>query len=162
MAWQPSRPRGQSSGDAVSAAALTGPRAAAQTGVPLRPLVREPVVAWTPRRQRLGGVLMAQPWTTVAWALGPRDRTTLPLLAAGAAARSLRHAGPGWQRRLRPCARCESALHIATDRRRRGGCQAGCPPTPDPASAPAVAGERPLPCVARPLCPLVWLRKPWP
>jgi hypothetical protein len=35
IAWQPSNPRGQSSGGAVSAAALTGPRAAAQTGVPL-------------------------------------------------------------------------------------------------------------------------------
>jgi hypothetical protein len=34
MAWQPSRLRGQSGGDGVSAAALTGPRAAAQTGVP--------------------------------------------------------------------------------------------------------------------------------
>ena len=56
VAWQPSRSRGQSGGDAVSAAALTGPRAAAQTGLPLRPLVREPVVAWTPRRPRLGGV----------------------------------------------------------------------------------------------------------
>src|SRR5258706_4863028 len=55
-AWQPSRARGQSSGDAISAAALTGPRAAALTGVPFRPLVREPGVAWTPRRQRLGGV----------------------------------------------------------------------------------------------------------
>src|SRR6267142_3025788 len=55
-AWQPSRARGQSSGAAVSAAALTGPRAAALTGVPFRPLVREPGVAWTPRRQRLGGV----------------------------------------------------------------------------------------------------------
>ncbi len=55
-AWQPSRARGQSSGDAVSAAALTGPRAAALTGVPFRPLVREPEVAWTPRRHSLGGV----------------------------------------------------------------------------------------------------------
>ncbi len=55
-AWQPSRARGQSSGAGVSAAALTGPRAAALTGVPFRPLVREPGVAWTPRRQRLGGV----------------------------------------------------------------------------------------------------------
>src|SRR5712691_7325126 len=55
-AWQPSRARGQSSGAAVSAAALTGPRAAALTGVPFRPLVREPGMAWTPRRQRLGGV----------------------------------------------------------------------------------------------------------
>jgi hypothetical protein len=34
VAWQPSCVRGQSSGDAVSAAALTGPWAAAQTGVP--------------------------------------------------------------------------------------------------------------------------------
>jgi hypothetical protein len=40
-AWQPSGARGQSSGDAASAAALTGPRAAAQTGTPFRPLVRE-------------------------------------------------------------------------------------------------------------------------
>src|SRR5712691_5670678 len=55
-AWQPSRLRGQSSGAGVSAAALTGPRAAAQTGTQFRPLVRKPVVAWTPRRQRLGGV----------------------------------------------------------------------------------------------------------
>jgi hypothetical protein len=33
-AWQPSRARGQSGGDGVSAAAQTGPRAAAQPGVP--------------------------------------------------------------------------------------------------------------------------------
>src|SRR6267378_2120795 len=56
IAWQPSNPRGQSSGDAASAAALTGPRAAAQTGVPLRPSEREPVVVWKPRRYSLGGV----------------------------------------------------------------------------------------------------------
>jgi hypothetical protein len=55
-AWQPSRLRGQSSGAGVSAAALTGPRAAAQTGVPLRPSEREPVVVWKPRRHSLGGV----------------------------------------------------------------------------------------------------------
>src|SRR5882672_4221144 len=55
-AWQPSHAREQSSGAGVSAAALTGPRAAAQTGTQFRPLVRKPVVAWTPRRQRLGGV----------------------------------------------------------------------------------------------------------
>src|SRR5437867_4461301 len=54
-AWQPSRLRGQSSG-AVSAATLTGLWAAAQTGLPLRPLVRESVVAWKPRRHGLGGV----------------------------------------------------------------------------------------------------------
>jgi hypothetical protein len=40
----------------LSVAALTGPPTAAQTGIPMRPLVCEPVVAWTPRRQRLGGV----------------------------------------------------------------------------------------------------------
>src|SRR5439155_23416645 len=56
VAWQPSGSRGQSSGDAVSAAALTGPRAAAQTGIPLRQPVREPLVAWKLRRHRLGGV----------------------------------------------------------------------------------------------------------
>jgi hypothetical protein len=56
VAWQPSRVRGQSSGAAVSAAARTGPRAAAQTGIHVRPLVRKPVVDWTPRRHRLGGV----------------------------------------------------------------------------------------------------------
>ena len=56
VAWQPSRARGQSSGDAVSAAALTGPRAAAQTGTQFRPLVRKPVVAWTPPRRCLRGV----------------------------------------------------------------------------------------------------------
>src|SRR5216684_4013346 len=42
-AWQPSRLRGQSSGAGVSAAALTGPRAAAQTGIHCRPLLREPL-----------------------------------------------------------------------------------------------------------------------
>jgi hypothetical protein len=56
VAWQPSRAWGQSSGGAVLTAALTSPRAAGQTGVHCRPLVREPGVAWTPRRQRLGGV----------------------------------------------------------------------------------------------------------
>jgi len=35
---------------------VTGLRAAAQTGLPLRRSEREPVVAWTPRRHRLGGV----------------------------------------------------------------------------------------------------------
>ena len=38
---------GQSNGGAVSTAALTGPRAAAQIGLPLLPLVRAPVVTWT-------------------------------------------------------------------------------------------------------------------
>ena len=56
VAWQPSRARGQCSGDAVSAAARTGPRAAAQTGTQFRPLVRKPVVAWTPPRRCLRGV----------------------------------------------------------------------------------------------------------
>ena len=56
VAWQPSGSRGQSSGAAVSAAARTGPRVAAQAGVPRRPLVRELVVAEKPRRPRLGGV----------------------------------------------------------------------------------------------------------
>jgi hypothetical protein len=55
-AWQPSHARRQPSGAAASAAALTGPRAAAQTGAQFRPLVRKPAVAWTPRRPRLGGV----------------------------------------------------------------------------------------------------------
>jgi len=56
IAWQPSCARGQSSGGAVSAAALTSPRAAALTGTQFRLLVREPVMAWTPRRHCLGGV----------------------------------------------------------------------------------------------------------
>ena len=56
VAWQPSRQLGQSSGDAASATARTGPRAAAQTGVPLRPSEREPGVVWKPRRHSLGGV----------------------------------------------------------------------------------------------------------
>jgi hypothetical protein len=56
---------------------------------------------------------------------GPLDRTTLPLLAVGAAARSRRHRGPGWHKRFRPCARHGSALHMGTDPRRRGGCRAG-------------------------------------
>jgi hypothetical protein len=51
-AWQPSARRGQSGGDAVSAAALTGPPTAAQTGIPLRPLVREPLPPATALRQR--------------------------------------------------------------------------------------------------------------
>src|SRR6266571_7776002 len=36
--------------------------------------------AWSGRRGGLASAvcLMAQPWTTVAWALGPRDQTTLP------------------------------------------------------------------------------------
>ena len=79
---------------------------------------------------------------------GPSARATARpcRLAAGAAARSLRHAGPGWQRRLRPCARCESALHIATDPRRRGGCQAGGRPPPTrPARQPSRARD---PCHA--------------
>ena len=56
---------------------------------------------------------------------GPFDRTTLPLSAVGAAARSRRRAGPGWHRRRRPWARRGSALRTATDPRRRGGCRAG-------------------------------------
>src|SRR5262249_30533338 len=63
---------------------------------------------------------LAEPWTTVAWALGPRDRTTLPP----------------------PRGR-------------------DCPPTPDPASTPAVTGKSPLRHVAGPLCLLVCLRIPW-
>jgi hypothetical protein len=52
-------------------AARTGSRAAAQTGAQFRPLVRKPVVAG-----HRGGIAsavcaMAQPWTTVAWAVRP-------------------------------------------------------------------------------------------
>src|SRR5205823_6709988 len=56
---------------------------------------------------------------------GPLDRTTLPLSAVGAAARSRRRAGPGWQRRLCPWARRGSALRTATDPRRRGDAGRG-------------------------------------
>src|SRR5712691_9319425 len=96
-AWQPSRARGQSSGDAVSAAALTGPRAAALTGVPRRRSEREPVVAWTPRRHRLGGVCDGA--AVDDGGVGPCGtvhRATLPLFAVGAAVRNRRRAGPGW------------------------------------------------------------------
>jgi len=71
VAWQPSRQRGQSNDGAVSVAALTCPRAAAQTGVHVRPLLRKPVVAG-----HRGGIAsavcaMAQPWTTVEWTVWP-------------------------------------------------------------------------------------------
>jgi len=46
---------------------------------------------------------------------------------------------------------------LAGARPPRGG---GYPLAPDLASAPAVAGERPLPCVAGALCPLICLRIP--
>jgi len=76
VAWLPSGARGQSSGDAASAAALTGPRAAAQTGIPFRPFVRESVVGWTPRRHRLGGV---SPGGAVDdGGVGPRPRPARP------------------------------------------------------------------------------------
>jgi hypothetical protein len=78
IVWQPRARRGQSSGGAVSAAARTGPRVAAQTGGPRRPLVREPRVAGRRGGLALAACLMAQPWTMVAWARGPRHHTTLP------------------------------------------------------------------------------------
>jgi len=120
-AWQPSGARGQSSGDAASAAALTGPRAAAQTGTPFRPLVRELCVAWTPRRHRLGGVYhgvavndggvglvarsTARPCRSLPWAqrrgadgVQGRDGTDDGAHGQGAAARCARpqiHGGEG-------------------------------------------------------------------
>ena len=92
--------------------------------------------ATTARARACGGLEAAEasprrcePWRSRGrrWSglLGPLDRTTLPLSAVGAAARSRRRAGPGWHRRLRPCARRGSALRTATDPRRRGGCRAG-------------------------------------
>jgi hypothetical protein len=44
--------------------------------------------AWPGRRggSASAACAVAEPWTTVAWALGPRDRTTLPLSVVGAAA----------------------------------------------------------------------------
>ena len=73
---------------------------------------------------------------------GPLDRATLPLSAVGAAARSRRRTGPGWHRRLRPWARHGSALPMATDPRRRGGCRAGkrAPRRGEPAGAPTPRG----------------------
>ena len=70
-AWQPSRARGQSDGDGVAAAALLGPRVAAQTGVHVRPLVRKPVVAGHRGGSASAAWTMAQPWTMVAWAIRP-------------------------------------------------------------------------------------------
>jgi hypothetical protein len=118
VAWQPSRLRGQSSGAGVSAAALTGPRAAALTGTQFRPLVREPGVAWTPRRPRLGGVPHGA--AVDDGGVGPRPaRPNDPAaLCRGRSSAEPTARRSGWHRRLRPCARRGSALCMATDPRR--------------------------------------------
>jgi hypothetical protein len=80
IAWQPSRKRGQSSDGAVSAAALTSPRAAAQTGVHVRSLVRKPVVAGRRGGSASAPCAGALPWTTVEWTgwpARPNDSTIL-------------------------------------------------------------------------------------
>jgi hypothetical protein len=59
-AWQPSGSRGQSSGDAVSAAALTGPRAAVPTGLPLV-VVEERVQGGAPGLRRDRATLRLAP-----------------------------------------------------------------------------------------------------
>jgi hypothetical protein len=91
VAWQPSGSRLQSSGDAVSAAALTGPRATAQTGVPLQPLVRELCVSWQPRRQRLGGVRHGRPVDDGGVGLRPAPPTDPAVSALCRLGRCLRH-----------------------------------------------------------------------
>ncbi|MGE3542272.1 MAG: molybdopterin-dependent oxidoreductase, partial [Candidatus Tectimicrobiota bacterium] len=64
-AWQPSGPRGQSGGDAVSAAALTSPRAAAQTGIPLSEVVHS---AWGKHAARAAERLRpVQLWGNAWW-----------------------------------------------------------------------------------------------
>jgi hypothetical protein len=109
------------------AAARTDPRAAAQTGVHVRPLVRKPVEAWKPRRHRLGGVRSGgavddggvgrmarsteRPYRSRPWA---QQRE-----ADGAQVRD------GTDDSTRPCARRESPLRIAPGPRRRGGCRTG-------------------------------------
>jgi hypothetical protein len=169
VAWQPDRQRELSDGDRVAAAALAGPRAAALTGTHVltaraRACGGRDAAEASPRRRgrwRSRGRRWSGPY-------GPLDRTTLPLSAVSAAARNRQHGGPGWHRRLRPCAGRGNALHTATDPRRRGGCQTGkyAPRVGvsrlglGPQEAPAGAGERLLPCVAGPLCPLVCLRIP--
>ena len=99
VAWQPSGPRGQSSGDAVSAAALTGPRAAAQTGTQFRPLVRELVIAWTPRRHRLGGVSHGGAVQAVAAACGSGPGSLEHRSCASRTAAGHQRFASGWQRR---------------------------------------------------------------
>src|SRR5215831_17747553 len=74
VAGQPSRARGQSSGGAVSAAARTSPRAAAQTGDPSSTMraralrVLEAAEAW-PRRRKQGR-------SRGRWWRGPAARAT--------------------------------------------------------------------------------------
>src|SRR5712691_10563366 len=58
--------------------------------------------ATTERARAFGGLEAAEAPPRRRGPLGPLDRTTLPLSAVGAAARSRRRAGPGWQRRLHP------------------------------------------------------------
>jgi hypothetical protein len=70
---------------------------------------------------------MAQPWTTVAWALGPRDRTTLPPQRR-----------TGWPACLR---RDLVSLGYRSGARHYGGPPALCPRL----AAPGEGGPIPLP-----------------
>ena len=91
-AWQPSGARGQSGGDAVSAAALTGPRAAAQTGVPLG-VVEERVQGGAPRLRRDRAPLRLAPEEAVP----PQPVTVAPVgpFIARPAPHLLRHTRTG-------------------------------------------------------------------
>ena len=80
VGWQPSLRRGPPSGDASPAAARTSPPLAALTGVPLRPLVREPRTHTAESRPgagrpaRGGGNPAPQPAPTRQRALAPARR----------------------------------------------------------------------------------------
>jgi hypothetical protein len=180
IAWQPSRRRGQSDGDGVAAAARTGPRAAAQTGVHFRPLVREPVVHWTQRRHRLGGVCdgaAVDDGGVGRMAHSPNNPTALSRGCSSAEPTARRSGMAQTTPPVRKARKRGAHGDSSTETRGMPGGVAraargepageltsrvgGYPPAHDPASAPAVTRSSPLPCVAGSLCPLVCLRIPW-
>jgi len=127
VAWQPSHTREQSqrrrgisrctdrsAGGCADRRTCSTTRVQACGGLDTAEAAPRRCVRWRSRGRRWRG-----PY-------GPLDRTTLPFSAVGAAARSRRRAGPGWQRRLRSRASRASALPTPPSYGGEGDAGRGC------------------------------------
>jgi hypothetical protein len=137
---------------------------------------------WSGRRggSASAACAVAEPWTTVEWAVWPARPNDPAALGRGRSSAEPTAHWSGMAERISPGSKaCERVApgHRTTEARgmpgggtraARGGEPAGaptprgggCPPASNPVSAPVVGGERPLPRVAGPVCSLVCLRIP--
>jgi hypothetical protein len=153
-AWQPGRPRGQSSGDGVSAR-CTDRSVNRCVDRPTDPSVRA-CVAWPGRRggSASAACAMAQPWTTVAWAVWPappNDPTTLGRGRSNAEPTACRSGVAATLPAVRKAHERVAHSHRATEvrgmpggeaRAARGGELAGAP-TPRSGGSPVAAPSQP-------------------